>query len=528
MKKRKRRMGLVLCCALFLLLLIQPTYAYDLDELEMSIDILGEYTPFTRDMSADDPNYELYGFNKADADSLMEDRNIYLDALTFDGRKEILITKYDGFPKEYRFDMLSDEEMSDALDILRDTYTAAGLVLHEQEIYEGSQIKFLKTCFSQEIDGQVSYEIQYYTVFDEKAISVALYAVDEISEEDAEEFQRMVDSIDFWTLEPAAEEGRSTQAFLYTDAESGVSFTVPANWTQEPMNKPRKYLDAKFVSNSGDGYILYTHENLYGSEEAQSLREQAEEYGLSREDIVDILALSKADAVEMFGVEESEVTIATYGGKEYFSALTTTSETAYGLDVLVRMTNLVRYENGHLYMFSFGGDAAGPRFKEFEALMSSVKYPEPILESAGGTNGEDGTDIDFAFTLGVFVGSLIGTAVIYTLPIAVYRYAVAKKPVNRKKAKRIVIIYGICVFIVMLFLAVGVNGKGSAGGAIFLWSWVNYRILTSGKDRSDDAGGVPPVEPVSTSEKTFCHECGARVPAESDFCHRCGAAIWRG
>ena len=104
-----------------------------------------------------------------------------------------------------------------------------------------------------------------------------------------------------------------------------------------------------------------------------------------------------------------------------------------------------------------------------------------------------------------------------------------------------------------------INGSGTIGGAIFLWSWVNYRVLIGGKVRKKCATSThqnnaniqnqftefqndePIITETATSELkpefaeenddtipqiSFCHKCGTKVIAGSLFCHKCGAKIY--
>ena len=60
--------------------------------------------------------------------------------------------------------------------------------------------------------------------------------------------------------DPAAQ----TAAYTYTDAASGLSFTVPANWAEAPLSDERDIIDAKFLSNGEDGAtIFFTVEDLF-------------------------------------------------------------------------------------------------------------------------------------------------------------------------------------------------------------------------------------------------------------------------
>ena len=79
--------------------------------------------------------------------------------------------------------------------------------------------------------------------------------------------------------------------------------------------------------------------------------------------------------------------------------------------------------------------------------------------------------------------SLALTIAVYSLPIMVYRYAIRRRPVGAEKAKKIAMGYGVFAFLAMTALLRHWNGSGAAGGAILLWSWVNYRALIGGRKR---------------------------------------------
>ena len=156
---------------------------------------------------------------------------------------------------------------------------------------------------------------------------------------------------------------------------------------------------------------------------------------------------------------------------------------------------------------------------------------------------------------------LVVTIAIYSLPILLYRYAIRRRPMGRRKAKRVAMAYGVVAFVAMSCLASYVNGGAAAIGAVSLWSWVNYKVLTSGKKRGQsrarstrakvrpqDAqareafGNSPRSAPAqknhaggtSVARKTppfrepivvFCHKCGNRLVPGSAFCNRCGTQV---
>ena len=167
-----------------------------------------------------------------------------------------------------------------------------------------------------------------------------------------------------------------TESFTYTDPTSGMVFTVPANWVEEPMFKEREFIDVKFVSNLEEGLaIIFASEDML----SDGFMEESGVSGLekllvSRSDL-DNSILTKADVAAMYGESESAVSMVTYGNKEYFIYETVQSGSAYGMTVKVPMTILVRCENGFMYMFQFCGTKDNPYYGDFVALLNSVKYP---------------------------------------------------------------------------------------------------------------------------------------------------------
>ena len=113
--------------------------------------------------------------------------------------------------------------------------------------------------------------------------------------------------------------------------------------------------------------------------------------------------------------------------------------------------------------------------------------------------------------------SLLITVSLYTLPVVLYRFVFRKAPVEHKKAKKITWLYGIGAFVVMTGI-LSLLGQGAAGGAIVLWSWVNYRILLC-----DERKKVPQTAPVPAA--VFCRKCGARLEPDSRFCRKCGTRV---
>ena len=294
---------------------------------------------------------------------------------------------------------------------------------------------------------------------------------------------------------------------------------------------------------------------MYGSYDIWGKLNEFEQSGLSRSD-VDIANITKDEIQDVFGISSEDISKVTYGDTEYYKNVTTTTDSTYG--VTVTMTQLLTVHNGYIYSFMFNGTSDNKFYNDFDALINSVKYDNEtvrVSEKAGYTDFTDKYSFDNILL------SLIITVVIYSLPIIIYRYSIRKGPVEPQKAKKITIIYGVVSFVVMSILIFIINGSGTAGGAILLWSYVNYRMLVGGKKQSvvyekihpDAMLSIPNFvgsdmyaadnsathvgsecelncdscepERLNAPEIRFCRRCGNKLQPNSYFCNKCGNQI---
>lgn len=539
-----------LILALLLLLSLSTTAfaasskTYSLDELGMSIDIPSEYVVFTRNISDNDPNLSAYGLTKNDMKDLMNARNIYLNAWDKDVNFEIIVTMIDSTISD--FNLMSDTMLNTMASSAKTEYANNGITVEKYEVFQHNQAKFIKIYISQPNGTEKAYGLQYYTVYDNKAINVTMQSYSgKIDSSKESILKSIVDTVHFDKEPLLPESGPDTQSFVYKDKDSGMEFTVPANWTQKELSKEREYLDVMFASNKEPGLSI-----LYGSTDMWTQMSSSEKKGLSRSDINNSV-FTAAELAETMGIEKSSVSTVTYGGEEYYKYTVVNSSSSYGIDLDVEMTCLMRFENGYAYTFQFSGNSKNAYYKDFESLLSSAKYP---ASSAGAIS-----DPASGFGAVNILLSLLITILVYSVPIIVYRYGITKQPVDKSRAKKITIIYGIIAFIVMSVLITLLNGSGAAGGAILVWSWINYKVLTGGKNKKSEEqtsemqqsepvanNPLPPSnidnrvflvptvsEPkeeirIPSSEEVdvvFCYKCGTKLSVSNEFCHKCGTKI---
>lgn len=307
-----------------------------------------------------------------------------------------------------------------------------------------------------------------------------------------------------------SQEPAESNAFVYLDDETGSKFTVPENWRQESLSQTREALDVKFTSIYDPEAIIF-----YGSADIWAAMPSSDREGFSRSDINNSI-LSLEGFAEITGVDPSQVSSVTYGGKEYRTCVTATVASVYGVDVDIVMTYLMRIENGYMYIFQFSGDRTNAYYNDFESLLNSVVYPGsekgPAVSSYVSTSNDLAPYVSTEYYAAIIFFNLLITIAVCSVPIMIYRYGFVKKPIEKSKAKKITVFYGLAAFIGMSFLSFTISGSASTGGGIILWSLVNYKILTGGKKPlKDNAVSEIPQAVTSPSQIAVAPESGAAI-----------------
>lgn len=493
---------LIFCFVLCLLPVsaFAATGTYDLDELGMSIELPSDHIVFTRDIKANDPNLSAYGLTKDGLSSLMQERSIYLNAWDEDINYEIIITMMDSPLADYN--LLSDTTLAAVVSSFETEYAGAGITFIRSDIYQHSQAKFAKIYISQPNNGETAYGLQYNTVYNDKAINITMQSYSGKIDSNKESIlKKIVDTVHFDTDPQLNPPPTQTEAFTYTDPTSGMTFTVPANWVEEPMFKEREFIDVKFVSNLEEGLaIIFASEDML----SDGFLEESGVSGfvkllVSRSDL-DNSMLTKADVAAMYGESESAVSTVTYGNKEYFIYETVQSGSAYGVTVKVPMTILVRCENGFMYMFQFCGTKDNPHFADFEKLVNSVKYP--VFE-------DDEVVRDQVLGSYLLLAIIVLIALILIIVFAC-RSAIKKKAIKKKPQVTPTI------------------AEESTVRATPEASQVKAEEVLPPEPPTKELEPEPTPEPlVETTEPavSFCHRCGTKLMSGSLFCNKCGTKI---
>lgn len=517
----------------------ETSTTYYFDEFGISIDIPEDFFVYTREICESEPDVSYY----QDMLNFMQTNSIYMEAFNVNNTHEFVITAV--AKPGWDFTTINDSLFETMINLAQYDYVGTNITYLKAEAYQHEQIKFIKVYICQPVGEDTMYSLQYYTIFNGIAMNFTYHSYyGELSVEDETLLQSIVDGVVFdvnsdepiETVIPEVVE--TTPSFIYTDDESGVTFTVPENWIETPMTEERETLDVKFTSNLKDGLtIIFSSQDVYemGISEAPNIH--------SRSDVNNSI-LTKADVAEICGCLEQNVSMVSYGGSEYFCAEYENVESVYGLTINIPMVYLMRLENGWMYTFQYGGEKGSEYFDDFTNLVSSVKYPavksefiedmaskpiesQPTEEQGVVENKPGRTDIEvwdeeevglfftnFAEEYSKLIIILLCTQlvlIIYILPIIVYRYGIRKQRLEKKRAGLIAGIYSVCASILVTVLGMIIVSSFVPGISVLLCGFVNYCLLVEGKKNV-------------TKEKK-CRFCGTEMAPDAPFCDKCGAVL---
>jgi hypothetical protein len=197
---------------------------------------------------------------------------------------------------------------------------------------------------------------------------------------------------------PENPEASSSPAYAFTDAETGASFKVPDDWTEEPASPDLIFTKANFYPpNNGETSSVTVS---YASSDDWSQMTEAERQGLTRQDynndfvsqeFLEYLeghfgdgAFADAPGVSVFHEgtsgrsipgENVQIEETVIGEVDFFKVSSTGTMVTDGQEAGFQYVYLVHFENGYMYAFDYSEVGESRHYPEFESIVGSAIYP---------------------------------------------------------------------------------------------------------------------------------------------------------
>jgi hypothetical protein len=218
----KKTVGVVLAVLIVLAAWITPAHAsksYSLKELSMTVEIPDGWTVFTRGMDANDPAFESLGTDKATVDELLQNGNIYLDAVSADTAAEMAVSMAKDPNNIYNLNLLSGAELDSAVQRIVDLLSI-NFKVAEHSVYKTGQATFVYAYLSGQFNGRTQYLKEYVTIVNGMFIAAALSSAAPVTEAYDKIIKGVADSIVFTEILPKPD-------VMYTPPKDAVKVELP-------------------------------------------------------------------------------------------------------------------------------------------------------------------------------------------------------------------------------------------------------------------------------------------------------------
>ena len=143
---------------------------YDLSELGISVPMPTDYYVFTLGMPSDSPTLKAFGITPAEVDAVLMRNNSLLDAVSPNGKKEIFVMGYDS--TNINFSQMDEIAIESYEYSLKDLFEQIGDTVSSMDRYSTGDAVYIR--FWKNSPNNSVYSLQYYTIYNHKAISITL------------------------------------------------------------------------------------------------------------------------------------------------------------------------------------------------------------------------------------------------------------------------------------------------------------------------------------------------------------------
>lgn len=340
-------------------------------ELGMSVNIPSNFSVITRNTPANDSAYDDVNITKDKATSLFNNNNMYLFASDENNKATIIVecTKNDFLDLNLYDDAYIETIAKEISSLIEQVYVS----IQDYKIYTTKCAKFI---FLRYKDDNNIYT-QCYTINSHRSINILLSCLSSSSLSDSQNIiaKDIIDSVVFDSYETQRETKNYEAPFKYEDSKSGISFTIPENWTIEDAPQGNGPVDVVFRSNKDNSISI-----IFSATDVWSNMSQQEKSKTPRSKF-DNSAFTKKDFAELLGIKENDIVSKEYGGIPFYLYTFEIEKDLNGHKAKSSVTQTFHIENGWLYLFQFFGVQNDTSLSDLESVINSIEFTTPESES---------------------------------------------------------------------------------------------------------------------------------------------------
>ena len=348
-------------CAIAILCLCLPASAtnntYQLKEIGISVNIPSEFYVITRETQENDPALQKFRLSKTEADAMMKKTNCHLDAVVTNPTYEIRITGQNSLMTD--FNDMGNTLLYGLMHTFEESYTKAGMNVLTYNVYDNSDMKWLKIC----IDTRNGFCVEYLTSYNNVSIAFGITADYDNSIDEMDLILcEIIDGVKFKNT-PHRKEVVMTEPSTYIDYVSGTRLHIPANWQQLVKNKDDNY-DVAYISTEDENCcIMFACIDMYGY-----MRENEEYTDWNMQEYQP----SVAEVADFFGEPSDLFSMICIDNKEYYKYYNVIEDDTIG--IYIPLIVLTYIENGYANCFYFMGFEETEQYLDFINVVTNATY----------------------------------------------------------------------------------------------------------------------------------------------------------
>lgn len=319
-----------------------------LKEADVSLVVPDKYDALTQDLKTNDP---LFHKNKLDGrkwQQWAEENDIYLNALSSDGKSTFLFDVVvleddeDFFGCDYDYVYNTAESVAER-------YEEGGMEILDYEVYPQSHAPFVHIDYNN--PEKKTSTMYFFTVRGDQMLRFFFETKGSVTAAQEKTVKTFINSINLG---------------MFEDVDSGVYFEVDSQWLHN-SEAEKETTKAAFLCSENQGKfatILYGNTNLWEAAGGEDSGLDPWEINIEAFSIDDISDMTGAAVKDIKEAEINDVTYYMFEGKVQEGNVTLTC------------TNLVTIQNGFLHTFMNFEQKPGSNMGNFEAMMDTVAFPE--------------------------------------------------------------------------------------------------------------------------------------------------------
>lgn len=350
----------------------ETSITHYIPELELSVDIPIGIACVSRESDETNAFFQNEFFDYTTVHKYMIDNSFYLYGMTADfmGEFALIATDYE----DADFNTLDSLTLSVLSNQLKNTFSSQGATDIECDTYQGKKDKAIRMHYTFKNAQADQYVLFYYTTHNSKLLTIRFISFySKISNMQEKMIQDVFDSLVWerktYSYDPKGE----TDMNIYSDYETGLSFMVPAGWSEVKFVAGEESKKVKYRIGSDNVWVLYESGDMWDSL-AQGYGSLIETLGITRKDI-DNSFLTKELIAQQLGCSEKDISMKTIGGQEFFCMNSADTYSVGNVSIDAQNIVYICMREAYMYWFQLSGVGISKYEDQFNRFMKTVEFP---------------------------------------------------------------------------------------------------------------------------------------------------------